>query len=230
MSSINALLGAYLLTGLTVGFGHCIGMCGPLVITISINCPERRGTVVQLLYHCGRILTYAVLGGVMGATGSFAFVAANISTWQVAAMFFAGALMIAMGIAMAGWLPRIRIFGLDHQPGGVIPKVFKSLSKIRSIWIYLPIGVVLGFLPCGPVYTALLGSARAGMEAASISQGITSGMALMAAFGVGTVPALFLVAKLADLGWLKFRDKIYKMGALLMIGVGIYFIVSAIRY
>jgi sulfite exporter TauE/SafE len=52
----------------------------------------------------------------------------------------------------------------------------------------------------------------------------------MAAFGVGTVPALFLVAKLADLGWLKSRAIIYKVGAALMIMVGILFVVKGIRY
>jgi sulfite exporter TauE/SafE len=52
----------------------------------------------------------------------------------------------------------------------------------------------------------------------------------MTAFGLGTVPALFLVAKLADMGWLKSRDIIYKVGAVLIILVGIFFIIKAIRY
>ena len=57
------------------------------------------------------------------------------------------------------------------------------------------------------------------------------GMGLMAAFGLGTVPALFLVAKLADLGWLmKWRSALYKAGGLLMAAVGAYFVVSGIRY
>jgi hypothetical protein len=51
----------------------------------------------------------------------------------------------------------------------------------------------------------------------------------MAAFGLGTVPALFLVAKLADLRWLKSRAIIYRVGAILMIAVGIIFIIKAIR-
>ena len=55
-------------------------------------------------------------------------------------------------------------------------------------------------------------------------------MGLMAAFGFGTVPALFLVAKLADMGWLKSRAIIYKVGAVLMILVGVLFVVKGIRY
>jgi sulfite exporter TauE/SafE len=56
------------------------------------------------------------------------------------------------------------------------------------------------------------------------------GMGLMAAFGLGTVPALFLVAKLADLRWLKSRAIIYRLGAVLMIIVGVLFVLKGIRY
>jgi len=85
-------------------------------------------------------------------------------------------------------------------------------------------------LPCGPVYTALLGAARAGMDTDTAFHGILAGMGLMAAFGLGTVPALLLVAKLADMGWLKSRAIIYKAGAILMIIAGIIFIIKAARF
>jgi hypothetical protein len=68
------------------------------------------------------------------------------------------------------------------------------------------------------------------MDADSLLYGWLAGMGLMGAFGVGTVPALFLVAKLADMGWLKSRAIIYKAGAVLMIGVGIIFILRAVRF
>jgi hypothetical protein len=80
------------------------------------------------------------------------------------------------------------------------------------------------------VYTALLGAARAGMDVGSTLQSVWAGMSLMAAFGLGTVPALFLVAKLADMGWLKSRALIYKIGAVLMIIVGLIFVVKAVRF
>jgi uncharacterized protein len=225
-----ALFLTFLVTGLTVGFGHCIGMCGPIVVSFSLSLPGRRPLVPHLLYHCGRILTYMILGGIMGATGSFAIVAANIAILQRGAMFFTGALIVVMGLSMCGWIAHVDIFKLNGSPGGAIVKTFARLSKRKSMTAYLPIGLVLGLLPCGPVYTALLAVARAGMAAPSIYRSIFLGMALMLAFGLGTLPALFLVARLTDMGWLRFRDKIYKLGALLMIGVGIYFIVAAIRY
>jgi sulfite exporter TauE/SafE len=68
------------------------------------------------------------------------------------------------------------------------------------------------------------------MDTGSTHQGVLAGMGLMAAFGLGTVPALFLVAKLADMGWLKSRVMIYKIGAVLMIIVGLIFVIRAIRF
>lgn len=230
MSSTRTLLLAYLATGFTVGFGHCIGMCGPLVVSFSLRLKDHGILIPHLLYHCGRILTYMVLGGIMGAMGSFTMVAANIALIQKAAMFFAGVLIVFMGLSTTGWISLIKISFLDDTPSGVLSSRVGRLVKSQSVITYLPVGLILGLLPCGPVYTALLGAARAGMEAQVVYHGILSGMALMLTFGIGTVPALFLVAKLVDMGWLKSRDIIYRVGGVLMIGVGIYFVISAIRY
>ena len=230
MSNTDSLLLTYLFTGLAIGFGHCIGMCGPLVISLSLNLKGQKTTLSHLLYHCGRILTYGILGAIMGATGSFTIVAANMRALQIGALFLAGMLVIIMGLAMGGWIPHAAIFDAGYSPGGLMTRWFARLSRSRSGWLHLPAGLVLGLLPCGPVYTALLGAAGAGMESPGIARGMLTGMTLMWAFGLGTVPALFLVGRLADAGWLKFRHKIYKLGSLMMVGLGVYFIVSAIRY
>ena len=230
MLSTEALYLIYLSTGFTVGFGHCIGMCGPIVVSFSLNLKEKNILIPQLLYHLGRITTYTILGGVMAAAGSFTMVAANIESIQTGVMIFTGALILFMGLAMAGWVPFGKIFDNHSSPGGFISKGFGRLLKVKSTMVYLPLGLLLGLLPCGPVYTALLGVARTGMEGTASNQGIFAGMGLMAAFGIGTVPALLLVAKLADLGWLKSRAIIYKVGAILMIIVGIMFIIKSLRF
>ncbi len=230
MLSTETLFLLYLSTGFTIGFGHCIGMCGPIVVSFSLNLKEKSIYVPQLLYHLGRITTYAILGGVVAAAGSLTMITANIDTIQKIVMIFTGALIMILGLAMAGWVPLGKLFGDHSSLGGLISKGFGKLINKQSTLVYLPLGLLLGLLPCGPVYTALLGAARAGMDAGSTHQGVLTGMGLMAAFGVGTVPALFLVAKLADMGWLKSRTVIYKIGAVLMIIVGFLFIIKAIRY
>lgn len=230
MSFIDPLYPVFLATGFAVGFGHCIGMCGPIVVSLSLNLKDKNLLLPHLLYNSGRVVTYGVLGGVMGATGSFTLVAAHIAEIQKGAMIFAGVLIIIMGLAMSGWISFGKVFGNSYNPGGFISKGFRRLSQIKSPAAYFPIGLLLGLLPCGPVYTALLAAAGAGMEATGTLDGIIKGMGVMICFGLGTVPALFLVAKLADMGWLKKREIIYRIGAVLMVAVGIYFIIKGIRY
>ena len=217
-------------SGLAVGFGHCIGMCGPIVASLSLNLKGRSVLVPQLLYNGGRITTYGLLGGVMGATGSFTLVTARIASLQKVVLVFAGIIIIVMGLAMAGWLPLGSIFGDHYNPEGLLSRGFHKLSKTKSTATYYPLGMLLGLLPCGPVYTALIAAARAGMEAESAIRGSLMGSGLMLSFGLGTIPSLLLVAKLADIGWLKRRDMIYKISSVLMVMVGIYFVIKGIGY
>jgi sulfite exporter TauE/SafE len=230
MSFIDPLYPIFLTTGFTVGFGHCIGMCGPIVVSLSLNLKGKNLLLPHLLYNTGRIFTYTIMGGIMGATGSFTLVAAHISGLQKGAMIFAGVMIIIMGLAMGGWLPLGRVFSDYYNPNGIVSRGFGRLSQMNSTAAYFPVGLLLGLLPCGPVYTALLAAAGSGMKAADIFEGILKGMAVMMFFGFGTVPALFIVAKLFDMGWLKKREMIYRIGTVLMIIVGIYFVVRGIRY
>jgi sulfite exporter TauE/SafE len=230
MSSTETLYLVFLATGFTVGFGHCIGMCGPIVVSLSLNLKGRGVLLTHLLYNAGRVTTYAVLGGLAGILGSFTILTSSILFLQKGVLILAGVLVLLMGLAMGGWIRFGRIFGDGDSSSSVFSKWFYRLSAARSPVVYLPLGLLLGLLPCGPVYTALIASARAGMAANSALQGFLSGMGLMVAFGIGTIPALFLVGKLAGLGWIKSRHKIYRTSSVLMILVGIYFIIQGIRY
>jgi len=230
MSSIETLYIAFFTTGFFVGFGHCLGMCGPIVVSFSLNLREKGVMAPNLLYNAGRITTYALLGGVMGASGAFTRITAGIGGLQKGVMIFAGLMIVVMGLGMSGWVPLGRIFGDYFSSKGVIHRGFRKLSGIQSTAAYLPLGMLLGLLPCGPVYTALIAAARAGMEIQNSYKAFLAGMGLMAVFGIGTVPALLMVARLTGMGWLKSRDMIYKIGSVLMVAVGIYFVVQGIRF
>ena len=198
-------------------------------VSLSLGRKDRSLWVPHLLYNAGRVITYSVLGAVMGATGTFTAITANIAGIQKIVLIFAGVLIVMMGLAMSDWLPLGRIFGDGYRFGGMLSSGFQRLTRLKSTVAYFPLGLLLGLLPCGPVYTALLAAARAGMDVGSPVAGALIGMALMSAFGVGTVPALLLISRLAGIGWLKSRQWIYRRGAVLMILVGIYFIVYAGR-
>jgi hypothetical protein len=230
MSSTEPLYLVFLVAGFTVGFGHCTGMCGPVVVSLSLKLKERNLLLSHLLYNTGRVITYAILGGLAGILGSFTILTSSIVSLQKGVLVFAGVLVLLMGLAMAGWIPFGRIFEDGGAGSSVLSKWFRRLSAAKSSIVYLPLGFLLGLLPCGPVYTVLIASARAGMNEQTAFQGFLSGMGLMLAFGVGTVPSLLLVGKLAGLGWIKARPLIYKISSVFMVLVGIYFIIQGIRY
>ncbi len=230
MSSIEPLYFVFFATGFFVGFGHCIGMCGPIVVSITLNLKTKRVLPSNLFYHVGRITTYVVLGGIMGATGAFTRVTAGIAGLQKGVMIFAGLMIVFMGTAMSGWFSLGRIFGDHYRSESAITRGYQKLTGLKSTAAYLPIGMLLGLLPCGPVYTALIAAARAGMESQNSVKGILSGMGLMAAFGSGTIPALLLLVRLSSIAGLKSREIIYKIASVLMIAVGIYFVIKGLRF
>ena len=230
MSSINGLAGVFLLTGFTVGFGHCIGMCGPLVISYTLKIKAERSNWPHFFYNTGRVTTYSILGGIMGLTGSFTMVTSRIAGIQKGVLIFAGILIIVMGLMMTGWLAKVSWFNSSPGFQSFLNRKFGALTQAKSVLAYYPMGLLLGLLPCGPVYTALLAAARAGMDSENLWEGLIKGAILMASFGLGTIPALVLVGKLAGFSWLKKRDVIYKTSGIIMIGVGVYFLSKGIRY
>ena len=213
-----------------VGFGHCVGMCGPLAVSLSLSLRQEKVLIPHLLYHAGRITTYALLGAVVGLTGSFTGVASRIAGIQKGVMIFAGVLIILMGLAMVAWIPLGRIFTDSFRPIGFFSRAFRRLNAAPSPEACYPVGLVLGLLPCGPVYTALVAAARAGMESGEPLQGMFTGLWLMIAFGLGTVPALLLLGRIAGLGWLTKREVIYRLSSVLMVALGVYFIVKAVLF
>jgi uncharacterized protein len=213
-----------------VGFGHCIGMCGPIVVSFSLGLKDRNRFLPNLIYHAGRISTYSVLGGILGAGGSFTGIVTPMAGLQKAVMILTGVLISVMGLVMTGWVSIPRMRSLGETPLRWFFSCFNKLSGSSGIAGFFTLGLFLGLIPCGPVYTALLTSARIGMESPTVWNGALSGSMLMLSFGLGTLPALLLVAGLSDMKWLKSRASVYRIGGVLMLGVGIYFLVKGIRY
>ena len=162
-------------------------------------------------------------------TGSFTMVASRIALIQKGVLIFSGGLIIFMGLLMGSRMMKFSCFQNGTSLQSFFSRTFGSLTGLKSTPAYFPLGLILGLLPCGPVYTVLIASARAGMEV-GIYKGFMNGMVLMLFFGIGTIPALFLVGKLAGTARFIQRQIIYRLGAIVMIGVGIYFVIKGIRY
>ena len=231
MLSTSSIYIFFFTTGVTIGFGHCIGMCGPVVISLSLNLKGAPSVWPHLFYNVGRTLMYGLLGAIVGGMASLTRFAESIDGLQKGVMVTAGVIIMLMGLAMTGWVPAGIIFRAVPPVGTFISRFFKQLlQKKKHPLMYLPLGLLLGLLPCGPVYTALLAAARSGMEAGTTLSGALAGAGLMLCFGLGTIPALFLVSRLTDLRWLRHREKVYQIGAVLMMVVGVVFIWKGLRF
>lgn len=206
-------------------FGHCIGMCGPLVASFSLPLAEGRLLHANLLYHLGRITTYGMIGGATGLTGSFVGVASHIASLQKIVMTATGLLIALTGVVLGGWFPALRLPDKAIGQYRTVGRIVRLVSDGGGPGAFFPLGLALGFLPCGLVYGALLSSARAGMEAGSHAQGFLNGFLMMVLFGAGTVPGLLIVAKAAGLLGKKLRTRLYRAAAVAMIATGILFTV-----
>ncbi len=168
---------ALLLSAFTLGlFGslHCVGMCGPLMLSV----PGSGRFTNLVLYQGGRILTYALLGFVFGWLG-----------WGARLWNFQGSLaVISGGLLVAVALYRIDPARIIHQLP-VVGRIHLGMRRwIGSRYSAHPhglrfgLGVLNGLLPCGLVYLAIVGAANA--------SGPGAGAVFMVAFGTGTLPLL----------------------------------------
>lgn len=215
-------------SGLAGGIGHCVGMCGPVVAAFSFNRAEGGGIRPHLLYHLGRVTTYSMVGGVAGFTGSFLDVAAVIAPYQRAVLTATGILIALAGLVLGGWLPgggAARVGG-----AGLIPRACRLLAGEGTAGAHFPLGLVLGFLPCGLVYAALLAAAREGMEAGDHGGGFFRGFLVMALFGAGTVPALLVVGKAAGALSVRTRTGLSRLSAALVALAGAILAVRGILH
>lgn len=206
-----------------MGSGHCIGMCGGISAVISINsakCNSPRWLFI-LLYNIGRIISYSLFGFIIG--GIFVSIAASTQSYSALVYFrvFAGLLMCLLALYIANWwkgLVYIEVVG--KKLWRYISPLTKPLLPLKTPFHAIPFGFLWGWLPCGLVYSTLSWSA--------VSGGAINGALIMMAFGLGTLPAMFLVGLGAQTlkSWLD--SKITKnISALLLLSYGVHTIYIA---
>lgn len=180
-----------LLTGLmlgAIGSGHCVGMCGPLVLTIErhLRRPSRRTQLRHALtYHAGRVLTYALLGVAAGIAGQ------TLAFWGLGRALAVTAGVVLLLAAIGSAIPQ-RLRGWGATPAALASRacaVAGQWSRLHGVAGPAIAGAANGLLPCGLVYSALLTAAAMGTA--------TGAVALMAGFGLGTIPALVALSMAA---------------------------------
>jgi sulfite exporter TauE/SafE len=193
------LLGAWLAGAL--GGVHCLAMCGGFIAAIATRdgraggataLLRRRGIVLQQLgYHAGRVTTYTMLGAVFGAAGAAALQAVDLLPLQRTIYVVANVFLLLLGVSLAtrtagvGWLQRMggSVFG------AALP-ILRPLLQRPGAWGRITLGLVWGLVPCALVYSVL--------PLALFAGGVWQGVAVMLAFGVGTLPNLTATGWLLD--------------------------------
>jgi sulfite exporter TauE/SafE len=210
----------FLLMGVSVGFGHCIGMCHPFVLYISgrfVGGSKGYKSLFlpHIAYNLGRVTTYSFLGLIAGFAGDLMQIVGSLAGIQKAASVAAGVFLVLYGVfAFAGYNFMNK---LEHRLAG--GALVSRIKKFQPKSPYLT-GVVLGFLPCGPLYGMIIASA----SSASAFRGFFS----MMLFGIGTSAAL-LTASLFGNYLMSRRGFFNLLSLILMVCMGIFFIWSGLR-
>lgn len=215
------LLGLVFLSGL-VGSGHCLGMCGPLVMGISGNSTRWQVALArQAVYTMGRIFTYAVLGACAGYGGQW-LLRALPHLPQVAALVAvaAGLLLVQQGLAAAGlWRVPWRA---SPQVACLAGSFFGPLLRQEGVSGALLAGLFTGFLPCGLLYGMLA-------LAASTHDPLAGG-AVMGVFALGGAPALALAGMSGHLVSLAMRRWLFAFAAWCLMATGVVCVARGIGY
>ena len=191
---------------------HCIAMCGGINLSQCIPLGnEIEGGKLSVflpafLYNGGRVFSYTAIGFAVGALGS-AITFTN--AMQGVLKLIAGAFMIIMGINMLGVLTWLR--GLNPR----MPKVFaqKINREKRKSKSPLIVGLLNGFMPCGPLQA---------MQIYALSTGSpVKGALSMFLFSMGTVPLMFGLGAISSLMGKKFTSKAMSAGAVLVVVLGL---------
>lgn len=212
-------------TALMIGFGHCIGMCGGIVVAYSTSKIDTsssipKQTISHLAYNFGRVTTYTIFGVIFGLLGkAFTF---SMATKGIL-FIVTGLLMILTGLAIAGGIKFLNTSTWSLSKQSWFKTLFLQLLQNKSISSFYFLGLLNGLIPCGPVYAFAI-------VAASTANPLY-GAIVMFVFGLGTIPGLLFLGSLANfLQRGNLRSAIMKIGAFMIIIYGIWTIFKGYNF
>ena len=198
-------------------FGHCVGMCGGIVIAysstkIKSDWTKQVQALAHLLYSFGRISTYMILGALFGLVGG---VVTFDNLTSGIFLLLTGFMMVLVGLSLLGKIKFLTILEHTCSKSPLYQNTFKALLGSQSLYSFYLLGMLNGLLPCGFVYVFAITAASTGSA--------FWGAFVMLIFGLSTLPALFSlgffvgVFKQSNL-----RDLFIKLASILVIAFGIY--------
>ena len=210
-----------------LGTGHCIGMCGPLVVAF----PGRTGRFSpHVYYHVGRLVTYSGIGALMGGAGAgLTMISAatggdylqSVARVQVALSLLAAVFLIYFGLCQLGIFTQpqwMRLASPERVPGyrRIIRLAFVNQQALEMFIT----GLLMGLLPCGLSYAAFSRAIAAGAP--------LQGALMLAVFGIGTLPGLLLIGSGVMAFARRYQRQSDIIAGLLMVAMGLSLTVKAL--
>jgi len=189
---------------LAIGFAgslHCLGMCGPLVLAYSLHVARRSETMAEggsasfswrhgifhhVAFHAGRLLSYGLLGTLAGGFFQAAALSSLFGGFRGSLMMIGGILLVFLGLVLLKLVPLPSFLAtLIAMPASFLNRLIPPLFRSQRVGSKMLLGLAAGFLPCCLSWAMIV--------LAATTRNAVEGCFTMLAFGLGTVPALFLV-------------------------------------
>lgn len=206
-------------------FGHCIGMCGGIVLAYSTIKIEPKSSKVSqgaahLLYSLGRVFTYTILGAVFGALGG---VVVFSNTANGILLIVAGVSMVLAGLSLMGKIKFLTLIEHSFSSSSFYKDIFKKVLNSKSNGSFFILGMLNGLLPCGFVYFFAI-------TAASTASPLYGALVMML-FGLSTIPAMFGLGFLTTLSSAtSFRNMMVSLSSFAVLLYGAYTIYNGYDY
>jgi len=197
--------------GLIASVSSCLAIVGGLVLSLSAKMSQdsKNDTKPFLLFHMGRLVSFAILGGVLGLVGSA--IGINFIFTSLLGIF-ASLVMLILGLNLVGIFSKNKI----TLHSGIFQNLTSFFKKIEHKTL-TPILIGFGtfFLPCGFTQS---------MQVIALSSGsFISGAFIMFAFALGTLPMLaFLSFGSTSFAHSKHAPLFFKSAGIVVIGFGIF--------
>ena len=198
-------------------FGHCIGMCGGIVIAyssakIDAKSPKTAQAIAHLTYSLGRITTYTAMGAIFGAIGGvLSFNSLAIATLTI----IAGVFMVLAGLSLIGKFKFLTLLEHSFSSTSWYQKIFRETIQSKGLSSFYILGLLNGLLPCGLVYFFAVTAASTGSP--------IWGAFVMFIFGISTIPSLFTLGFFAGIFTKNnIRKTMMSLASIVVIVYGLY--------
>lgn len=208
-----------LAVGVTAGFSTCMALVGGLILGLSARYAEKHqsATVAQrfkphLFFNLGRIVTFFILGGVIGIFGSFFRLNSSVTGSLTIVI---GLVMLILGLQLTELFPKLANKGITLPAGlakfiGINQQKEKEYSHKNAMIL----GGLTFFLPCG--FTQA-------MQLVAIGSGsFVTGSIVMGLFAIGTAPGLLGVGGLTSIVKGNFAKVFFRFAGALVILLAVY--------